>query len=117
AHMPYVPCCPCSAAACATARPVAVEPVKAILSTPWCPASAAPTSRDSPVTTLNTPGGNPASANSSANRSVETGECSEGLTTTVQPAARAGATFQVKSSSGEFQGVIAATTPTGSRRV
>jgi hypothetical protein len=54
---------------------------------------------------------------SSANPSVDTGECSEGLITTVQPAARAGATFQVISSSGEFQGVIAATTPTGSRRV
>src|SRR5215471_2095096 len=106
-----------SAAACATARPVAVEPVKAILSTPGLLASAAPTSLDSPVMTLITPGGNPAWANSSANRSVDTGECSEGLTTTVQPAARAGAIFQVNSSNGEFHGVIAATTPTGSRRV
>jgi hypothetical protein len=48
---------------------------------------------------------------------VETGECSDGFTTTVQPAASAGATFQVISSRGEFHGVIAATTPTGSRRV
>ncbi len=37
--------------------------------------------------------------------------------TTVQPAARAGASFQLISSSGEFHGVMAATTPTGSRRV
>ena len=48
-----------SAAACATARPVAVEPVNATLSTPLCPASAAPSSRLEPATTLNTPGGKP----------------------------------------------------------
>jgi hypothetical protein len=106
-----------SAAACATARPVAVEPVKATLSTPGCAASAAPVSRDRPVTTLTTPGGNPASPSSSTNASVDAGECSDGFTTTVQPAARAGASFHVNSSSGEFHGVIAATTPTGSRRV
>ncbi len=106
-----------SAAAFATARPVAVEPVNATLSTPGCPASAAPVSRESPVTTLTTPGGNPASASSSTNPSVEAGECSDGFTTTVQPAASAGASFQLISSSGEFHGVIAATTPTGSRRV
>jgi len=106
-----------SAAACATARPVAVDPVNATLSTPGCPASAAPTSRDWPVTTLTTPGGNPASAISSAKPSVDAGACSDGLITTVQPAARAGASFHVMSSSGEFHGVIAATTPTGSRRV
>src|SRR5688572_27715654 len=95
-----------SAAACATARPVAVEPVNATLSTPRCAASAAPVSRESPVTTLTTPGGNPAPSTSSANPSVETGECSDGLTTTVQPAASAGASFQLISSSGEFHGVI-----------
>ena len=106
-----------SAAALATARPVAVEPVNATLSTPGCAASAAPVSRDSPVTTLTTPGGKPASVTSDAKPSVEVGECSDGLTTTVQPAASAGASFQVISSSGEFHGVIAPTTPTGSRRV
>jgi len=42
----------------------------------------------------------------------------DGLTTTVHPAASAGAqSFQVISSSGEFHGVIAPTTPTGSARV
>ena len=35
----------------------------------------------------------------------------------VQPAASAGAIFQLASSSGEFHGVIAATTPSGSLRV
>ena len=91
--------------------------MNATLSTPGCAASAAPVSRDSPVTTLTTPGGNPAWSISSANPSVDAGQCSDGLTTTVQPAASAGASFQVISSSGEFHGVIAATTPTGSRRV
>ena len=106
-----------SAAAAATALPVAVDPVNATLSTPECAASVAPTSRERPVTTLTTPGGKPACSTSSANASVDAGACSDGLTTTVQPAASAGASFQVISSSGEFHGVIAATTPTGSRRV
>jgi hypothetical protein len=39
------------------------------------------------------------------------------LATIVQPAASAGASFQHSSSSGEFHGTIAATTPAGSRRV
>jgi hypothetical protein len=66
---------------------------------------------------LTTPGGKPAWSISSAKPRVEAGECSDGLITTVHPAARAGASFHVISSSGEFHGVIAATTPTGSRRV
>jgi hypothetical protein len=106
-----------SAAAWATERPVAVEPVNATLLTPLCDASAAPVSRESPVTTLTTPGGNPAWSISSANPSVDAGQCSDGLITIVQPAASAGASFHVMSSSGEFHGVMAATTPTGSRRV
>ena len=40
---------------------------------------------------------------------------SEGLRTIVQPAARAGATLQAIWLSGQFQGVIMPTTPTGSR--
>ena len=38
---------------------------------------------------------------------------SDGFTTAVQPAAIAGATFQVNCSSGKFHGVIMPTTPTG----
>ena len=51
---------------------------------------------------------------SSANSSVDAEVNSDGLITTVLPAASAGAIFQAVSSSGEFHGVIAATTPTGS---
>ncbi|MCP1975247.1 acyl-CoA reductase-like NAD-dependent aldehyde dehydrogenase [Bradyrhizobium elkanii] len=39
---------------------------------------------------------------------------SDGFTTTAQPAASAAAHFQATNSSGEFQAVSAATTPTGS---
>src|ERR1700738_3948565 len=97
--------------------PVADEPVNAILSTPGCDASAAPVSGPHPVTTLITPGGKPASVNNFANASVDAGVWSLGLTTNVQPAANPAASFQVNSRSGEFHGVIAPTTPTGSCRV
>ena len=44
----------------------------------------------SPVTMLTTPGGKPAFITSSPRRSVEFGVTSDGLTTTVLPAASAG---------------------------
>ena len=69
------------------------------------------------MTTLNTPSGKPASLVSAANSSVEAEANSDGFTTTVQPAAIAGAHFQAMNSSGEFQAVSAATTPIGSCRV
>ncbi len=66
------------------------------------------------MTTLKTPGGKPASSNSSASASVDADENSDGLTTMVLPAASAGAIFQTASSSGEFHGAMATTTPSGS---
>ena len=42
---------------------------------------------------------------------------SDGLITSVQPAASAGASLNDSSNSGEFHGVMAATTPMGSWRV
>ena len=42
---------------------------------------------------------------------------SEVLSTTVQPAASAGAIFQALVTSGKFQGTIMPTGPTGSKRV
>ena len=97
-------------------RPTAVEPVKAILSTPGWSTSAAPVS-PSPVTTLRTPSGKPASSASSPRRRAESGVCSAGLRTTVQPAASAGAIFQQAIRSGKFHGMICPHTPTGSLRV
>ena len=55
----------------------------------------------------------PARSASSASASADSGVCSAGLTTTVQPAASAGATLRVIIAIGKFHGVIAAQTPTG----
>ena len=82
-----------------------------------CVVSAAPATAPVPVTTFTTPGGKPARANSGTSSSSEADVYSLGLATMVLPAASAGASFQVARSSGEFQGAIAATTPTGSRTV
>jgi hypothetical protein len=64
---------------------------------------------------LSTPGGRPARAASAASASAVSGASSLGLQTTVQPAASAGATLRVIMEKGKFQGVMAATTPTGWR--
>ena len=93
-------------------RPTSVEPVKAILSTSGCSTIAAPVS-PSPVTMLTTPGGRPASTQISANGSAVSGVNSAGFSTTVLPAASAGAIFQASISSGKFQGMICPQTPTG----
>jgi hypothetical protein len=47
------------------------------------------------------------------NRAAESGVCSAGFSTIVQPAASAGAAFRVGMAEGKFQGVIPAVTPTG----
>ncbi len=53
----------------------------------------------------------------STQRCVASGVVDAGFRTTVQPAARAGQILFAISVSGKFQGVIAATTPTGRRIV
>jgi hypothetical protein len=83
------------AAACATSAPARFEPVIEIMSISGCAAMAAPTSAPPPFTRLNTPGGNPASCTSCANSSALSGDSSLGLSTTVHPAAMAGATLAV----------------------
>jgi hypothetical protein len=105
------------AASCAMTLPVSAPPVKTILLTPGWRTKAPPAVCPRPVTTLNTPGGNPASYTSLANSNVEAEVCSEGFTTTVLPAANAAAKLKLRMSNGEFQGVMMPTTPTGSRRV
>ncbi len=64
---------------------------------------------------LNTPGGMPAFSASTASAKADNGVSSEGLSTIVQPAASAGPALRVIIASGKFHGVMAATTPTGSR--
>ena len=97
------------------AFPTSVEPVNAILSTPSCLTSAAPV-RPSPVTMLTTPGGSSAWRRTSQKRSAVSGVVSAGLSTTVFPAASAGATFHASISSGKFHGMIWPATPSGRGR-
>ena len=106
-----------AAAAIMTFWPTARLPVNDSLSTIGWLISACPAGSPGPVTTLSTPAGRPVSAISWASRSTANVAYSEGLITTVQPAARAGATFWANSTSGAFHGITAPTTPTGSRSV
>jgi hypothetical protein len=81
-------------AAAMTARPVAVDPVKLIMSTSGLVTSAAPTSWLPPVSTFTTPGGmSVSSAMSLPSEAVTHGVSGGALSTDVQPAARAGASF------------------------
>ncbi len=97
--------------------PTSVEPVKPslrttrfeVISPPIAGASAA-----SPVTTLKTPAGRPASSASFATASAESGVCSAGFSTIVQPAAIAGAALRVIIAAGKFHGVMPTVTPIGS---
>ncbi|MDT7711236.1 MAG: hypothetical protein QOG20_6843 [Pseudonocardiales bacterium] len=61
--------------------------------------------------------GRPASSASSDSRRVDSEVSSDGLRTTVLPAASAGATLIAAWQNGKFHGVMAATTPSGRRVV
>src|ERR1700750_3003047 len=102
------------AARLATSTPARVEPVNEIMSMSGCSLMAAPTSGPRPLIRLNTPFGTPASWRISAKINAEVGVNSDGFRIMVQPAASAGATLQAIWLSGQFQGVIMPTTPTGS---
>jgi hypothetical protein len=93
--------------------PTSVDPVKVIMRTSGLAVSSAPIASASPVTTFSTPSGKPARSASSARASAESGVSGAGFTTTVQPAARAGAILRVIMATGKFHGVMAPTTPTG----
>ena len=96
-------------------RAVSGEPVNETRRTPGLETSAAPISSPIPCTMLNTPGGKPASSTRSASSEHESGDHSAGLRIIVQPAASAGAVFQVESMNGAFQGVITTAGPAGMR--
>ena len=78
--------------------PARTEPVIDTIAGISCSTSARPVSR-SPQTTLNTPGGRNSAA-ISASSSVDAGVVSDGFSTTVLPAASAGAIFQTAIISG-----------------
>ncbi len=103
------------AAAIPIVTPVSGEPVKLMRRTRSSPTSAAPTSRPTPWTTLSTPAGMPASSARSQSSEQLSGDHSAGLSTTVLPAASAGAHFQVESMNGAFHGVITTVGPAGIR--
>ena len=87
-----------SAAARATSVPARTEPVIETIAGTGCLTSSRPVSR-SPVITLKTPGGKNSDA-ISASSSVEAGVVSDGLSTTVLPAASAGPIFHTAIISG-----------------
>jgi len=87
------------AAAAAISLPVAVSPVRLIMSTSGWVMSRCPTTLPGPVTTLKTPFGKISAANS-ARRRADSGVMDAGLRTTVQPAAMAGQSFQIAIMSG-----------------
>ncbi|MNE39005.1 hypothetical protein D3C80_1329290 [compost metagenome] len=100
---------------CMKYLPTWVEPVNTRQSTSGCRPRARPAVSPRPGTTFSTPSGTPASSASSARRNAENGDCSAGLSTTLLPAASAGASFQAAMSSGKFHGTTAAITPSASR--
>src|SRR5207244_8390956 len=99
----------------ASFEPTVFEPVK--LTALMCELStrAGPTWDPRPTTRFNTPGSRPALSRTSARCQAVSGVSSAGLSTTVLPKARAGATFHVGMATGKFQGVIKATGPSGTR--
>src|SRR3954454_20544556 len=105
-----------SAAAFETIRPTSTDPVNVTFRTFGCATSGAPHSGPKPDSMLKQPGGS-TRFSSSHTRSTVSGASSADFTTTVLPATSAGATFSAISSIGTFQGMIAPTTPSGSRTV
>ena len=102
-------------ASCMIRRPTTVEPVKATLSTSGCEASSSPTVEPPPVITFTTPFGRSVSSRISASLSAVSGVLEAGFSTHVFPIASAGASFHTAITSGKFQGMMPAHTPTGSR--
>ena len=76
-----------------------------------------PTTEPLPGSTVSTCSGRPASRASSAIRMAVSGVSSAGLSTTVLPAASAGAKPQPAIGIGKFQGTMTPTTPSGSWKV
>ena len=76
-----------------------------------------PTTEPWPGSTVKTPSGRPASRASSAIRIAVSGVISAGFSTTVLPAASAGAKPQPAIGIGKFHGTMTDTTPSGSRKV
>src|SRR5215210_4924328 len=96
-------------------RPTGVEPVKEMAFTLGSVTRASPTVPPEPVTMLTTPSGRPASARARTRAAAFSEASVAGLIAMALPQIKAGAIFQAGIARGKFQGVIRATTPSGSR--
>lgn len=94
-----------------TRLPVAIDPVKEILSMPGCSVIIGPR-LSSPLRHCTTPGGKNRVASSASFRS-QYGVNGEGFTMTVFPVYTAGTIFPTAKSTGKFHGTIAPATPIG----
>ncbi len=95
-------------------RPTAVEPVKDSMRVRvWLSIASTTGPGSEVVTTLTTPAGSPASSMSAATASAVSGVSAAGFSTTVHPAASAGAILRVAIAAGKFHGVTSTLTPTG----
>lgn len=95
-------------------RPTSVPPGNDTFFTSGSRTSASPITEPLPGSTEITPRGTPACSQSRASASDASGVTSAGFSTTALPAASAGPSFCASEAIGEFHGVIAATTPSGS---
>ena len=99
-------------------QPTSGEPVNVMSAMSGSSTMALPTEPPLPVTTLRCPLGSPhSSSSSSASAIAESGVCDAGFSTTGQPAAIAGASLCATRLSGKLNGLIAPTTPIGTRSV
>ena len=98
------------AAASTISSPTAAEPVKAIVWTPGCRTSAAPTS-PAPGSSATAPGGTPAARRIETSSPAQPGDCSAGFSSAALPVASAAAVIPAGMASGKFQGAITAVTP------
>ena len=106
----------CSPQTLPISRPTGVDPVNVTMSTSgwatrWRPGSAPPGRM------LTTPSGRPASSMIRASSRASSGTSGDGFTTTVHPASSAGMSLPMMITCGTLNAGMAATTPTGSRRI
>src|SRR6266704_4222814 len=105
---------PCSVPRWWMYRAIGVDPTNETAATSgW--SSSASTATLSPLTTLNTPSGRPASAHSSATSWDADGSRSLGLSTNALPQAIATGCIHIGTITGKLNGVMPATTPSGWR--
>jgi len=98
-----------------TRSPASTPPVNEIMRTRGSATSGSPISVPKPVIVCSTLGGRPASTNASVSLSADSGVTVAGLRTTALPAATAGPSLWATRLSGSLNGVIASTTPIGTR--